>query len=61
MNDTTNSTENLLHLPSGNDGSNDKNGITFQLLAKKVTGKQLSFKDCYLMVNAAIRHVSRIN
>lgn len=61
LNKRTNSTENLLDLsPNHPDYSNEvytKNGLSFQILAKKVVGKRLSLKDCYLMVNAAIRQV----
>lgn len=58
MNERTNSTENLLEL-SRNSTGYDNNGLSFQLLAKKVSGKRLTFRDCYLMVNAALQQVSR--
>lgn len=62
MSEITNSTENLLDLTpnySEHDYGNlcANNGLNFQILAKKVTGKRLTLKDCYLMVNAALRQV----
>lgn len=60
MNARTNSTENLLDLsPTANAVfSYENKGLSFQLLAKKVSGKRLSLRDCYLMVNEALRQVS---
>lgn len=60
MNTKTNSTENLLDFSQKYGKHFDKSGLSFRLLTKRVTGKRLSFKDCYLMVNAAIRQVSRM-
>lgn len=66
MNEKTKSTENLLDfsLNYDNDINNEsygKNGLGFQILAKKVIGKRLSFKDCYLMVRNDILQVGNVD
>lgn len=64
MNEKTNSTKNLLDFTDNCgevDNDSDKlcanSGLNFQMLAKRVTGKRLNLKDCYLMVSAALQKV----
>lgn len=62
LNDKTYSTENLLDASTTHNEYNycyDNHGLNFQLLAKRVAGKKLTFKDCYFMVNSALRQVSK--